>query len=101
MHLLQLAPPTSLLPTNITTMGCFKISIVGALTSAQFITLIEKYLICNVPLIDILDFYKSNNPCYKHVELQLLQRVPLHTFSYILYVDPNYFKIKLLNTFPF
>jgi hypothetical protein len=39
-----LAPPTTFLLANITTMGCFKVSIVGALTLAQFIAIIKKYL---------------------------------------------------------
>jgi hypothetical protein len=68
----MLSPPVTFFPTNIATMGCFKVSIVGSLTSTQFIATIEKYLVPNVARIDILDFYKYNNPCYKHVELQLL-----------------------------
>jgi hypothetical protein len=62
-------PPTSFVFSNIATMGCFKVSIVGALTSIQFTTIKEKYLVCNVACFDILDFYKSNNPCYKVVEI--------------------------------
>jgi hypothetical protein len=50
-------PHVALIHANITTMGCFKVSIVGALTSVQFIV-INKYLIHNVALIDLLDFYK-------------------------------------------
>ncbi len=64
-----LAPHVALLPANITTMGCFKVSIVGALTSIQYIAITNKYVVHNVALIDILDFYKSNNACYKHVEI--------------------------------
>jgi hypothetical protein len=62
-------PPISLLLANIVAMGCFKVSIVGVLTSAQFIAITKKYLICNATLIGILNFYTSNNPCYKHVEI--------------------------------
>ncbi len=29
----------------------------------------NKYLVHNVAFTDIFDFYKSNNPCYKHVEI--------------------------------
>jgi hypothetical protein len=39
-----LAPPTTLFLANIATMGCFKVSIVGALTLVQFIATIKKYL---------------------------------------------------------
>jgi hypothetical protein len=49
-------------------------------------------LVRNVALTNILYFYKSNNPCYKHVDLQFLQNVILHIFSCILYVNLNYFK---------
>ncbi len=66
-----LAPHVALLHANITTMGCFKVSIVGALTSIQHNAITNKYLIHNVALIDILDFYKSNNSCYKHVEITI------------------------------
>jgi len=63
-----LDPHVALLVTNITTMGCFKVSNV-ALTSIQYIAITNKYLVHNVALIDILDFYKSNKSCYKHVEI--------------------------------
>jgi hypothetical protein len=63
-----LAPHVTLLTTNITIMGCFK---VGALTSIQYIAITNKYLIHNVALVDILGFYKSNNSCYKHVEITI------------------------------
>jgi len=66
-----LAPHVALLIANITTMGCFKVSNVGALTSIQYIAITNKYLVHNVVLIDILDFYKSNNSCYKHVEITI------------------------------
>ncbi len=74
-------PHVTLIHANITTMGCFKVSIVGALTSIQFIV-INKYLIHNVALIDLLDFYKFNNPCYKHVEITT---PPENDFSYIFH----------------
>jgi hypothetical protein len=64
-------------------MGYFKVSIVGSLTSAQFIVTINKYLVHILALINILDFYKSNNPCYKHVEIT----TPLEgASSYIFHV---------------
>ncbi len=78
-----LAPLVALFLANITTMGCFKVSIVGALTSAQFFATIEKYFIRNAALIDILDFYKSNNPCYKHVEITT---PPEGATSYIIHI---------------
>jgi hypothetical protein len=95
------SPPVTLLTTNLSTMGCFKVSIVGALTSTQFIATIEKYLVCNVACIDILDFYKYNNPCCKHVEIT----TPLEgVFSYIFHVFHMLTLIiskSLLKHFPF
>jgi hypothetical protein len=38
--------------------GCFKVPIFWGLTISQFIIITKKYLIRNVALIDILDFYK-------------------------------------------
>lgn len=78
-----LAPPTTLILANITIIGCFKVSIVGALTSAQFIAITEKYLVRNVALTDNLDFYKSNNPCYKHVKITT---PPEGASSYIFHI---------------
>jgi hypothetical protein len=78
-----LAPLVALLSANFMTMGCFKVSIVGALTSAQFFATIEKYFVRNATLTNILDFYKCNNPCYKHVEIT----TPLEgAFSYIFHI---------------
>jgi len=77
-----LAPPTTLLHANIAAMGCFKVSIVGALTLAQFIAITKKYLIHNATFTDILNFYKFNNPCYKHVEITT---PPEGTSSYIFH----------------
>jgi len=74
-------PHVALIHANITTMECFKVSIVGVLTLVQFIV-IKKYLIHNVALIDFLDFYKFNNPCYKHVEITT---PPESVFSYIFH----------------
>jgi hypothetical protein len=39
-----LAPPTTFFLANIATMGCLKVSIVGALTLVQFIATIKEYL---------------------------------------------------------
>ncbi len=64
-----LATHVALLHVNIATMGCFKVSIIGALKLVRFTTIKKKYLVCNVAFFDILDFYKSNNPCYKVVEI--------------------------------
>jgi hypothetical protein len=61
-------PHVALIHANISTMGCFKVSIVGVLTLVQFI-MIKNYLIHNVALTNLLNFYKFNNPCYKHVEI--------------------------------
>jgi hypothetical protein len=67
-------------------MGYFKVSIVGSLTSAQFIVTTNKYLVHSVALTNILDFYKSNNPCYKHVEITTpLEGVSSYIFN-VLYV---------------
>jgi hypothetical protein len=67
-------------------MGYFKVSIVGSLTSIQFIVTTNKYLVHNVAHIDILDFYKSNNPCYKHIKITtLLEGASLYIF-HVLYV---------------
>jgi hypothetical protein len=35
----------------------------------QFLATIKKYSIQNAILKAVLNFYKSNNPCYKHVEI--------------------------------
>jgi hypothetical protein len=51
-----LTPPTTLLLANIATMGCFKVSIVGALTLVQFIAITKKYFVRNVAFTNILDF---------------------------------------------
>jgi hypothetical protein len=75
-----ITPPTSFLLANITTMGCFKVSIVGDLTSIQFIVTTNKYFICNVALTNILDLYKFSNRCYKHVEITTPPKGVLHTF---------------------
>jgi hypothetical protein len=64
-------PHVALIHANITTMGCFKVPIVGVLTSTQFIVT-KKYLIHNVALTDLLDIYKFNNPCYKHEEITII-----------------------------
>jgi hypothetical protein len=74
-----LTPHVALLLANIATMGCFKVSIVEALTSAQFIATTKKYLIHNVTFTNILNFYQSNNPCHKHVEITT---PPENTSSY-------------------
>jgi hypothetical protein len=80
-------PPINLPPTNITRMKCFKVSYFGALTIAQFIVITENYLVHNITLVDILDFYKSNNPCYKHVEITTpLKGVPSYIFHIVIYM---------------
>ncbi len=79
-------PHATLLLANIVVMGCFTVSIVGALTSIQFIASIEKYLICNVALTDIMNFYKSNNPCYKHVEITTPSEGAFSYISHIFYM---------------
>jgi hypothetical protein len=76
-------------------MGCFKVSIIGALTTIQYIAIIDKYLVHNVALTDVLDFYKSNNSCYKHVEF--LQKVFFHTFFNVLYMLTPIISKSLLN----
>jgi hypothetical protein len=81
-------PRVTLIHANIATMRCFEVSIVGVLTSIQFIVT-KKYLIHDVALTDLLDFYKFNNPCYKHEEITT---PPKNVFSYILITNPNYFK---------
>jgi hypothetical protein len=72
-------------------MGCFKVSIIGALTTIQYIAIIDKYLIHNVAFTDVLHFYKFNNSCYKHVEF--LQKV----FFNVLYMLTPIISKSLLN----
>jgi hypothetical protein len=78
-----LTPHATLLLDNIATVGCFKVSIFWAITSIQFIATTKKYLVHNLALTNILDFYKSNNPCYKHVEITT---PPEGAFSYIFHI---------------
>jgi hypothetical protein len=68
----MLSPPITLFPTNIAVMGRFKVSIVGCLTSTQFIATIKNYLVHNVVGIDILDFYNITTRVANMWKLQLL-----------------------------
>jgi hypothetical protein len=58
------------------TMETLKHPIVAMLARkrVQFIAIIEKYLVCNVARTNISDFYKSNNPRYKHMEITTLPK---------------------------
>jgi hypothetical protein len=80
-------PPATLLPTSITSLQKFNVAIVGAYIPAQFFATIEKYSIWNKSLKAILDFYKSNNPCYEDVEITPLLDVKLD--SIIDQLDEN------------
>lgn len=63
------SPLAFLLPTNIAALQNFKVAFVGANTSTQFLATIEKYFVQNAILKAVFDFYKFNNPYYKHVEI--------------------------------
>jgi hypothetical protein len=62
-------PFVLLLPTKIAALQNFKVAFIGAYSSTEFLTTIKKYYVQNAILKAILDFYKSNNPCYKQFEI--------------------------------
>ncbi len=53
---------------------------------AKFIATIEKYLIHNATCTNILVFYKSNNPRYKHVETTTPPKIVSSYIFHVLYM---------------
>jgi hypothetical protein len=52
----------------------------------QFIGIIEKYLVCNATRTNISNFYKSNNPRYKCVEITTLPKGDASYIFHVLYM---------------